>query len=581
MRVAMLTWESLHSVVVGGIASHVTELAASLRRLGHEVHVFTRRRPGQSGHDWIDGVHYHRCAYPGHSDFVEDVNNMCRAFVDHVFDVEDLVGHFDVVHAHDWLTANAMIWIKQGRGHKCVLTIHSTEYARCGNSFPGGRSQRIRAQERAGTYWADRILAVSHATKSEIMWMYEAPEWKIAVGYNGVNPHRFDIELDPGGIKRRYQIGPVNPTVLFCGRLTWHKGPDLLLAAVPSILKFYGNAKFVFAGEGEMRGELEARARHMGVADAVRFVGFRNGGELVDLFKMADVVCVPSRNEPFGIVVLEGWSARKPVVVSQNGGPNEYVSHEFNGLKIHPAPDSVAWGLGTIFADFDWGRWMGENGRRTVDEQFTWDKVSRSVLAVYFQALGWPAAPEQDRAGSVEAPAAPAKPAEAPVELAAQPPEPQSLKEDDKPACPLQAAAVLTLTSKSYAPFVSEALSECQRVLREAGLAAQIEANKASFEGPWDDVVAAIARCGRLLQQNGNGRSNFTVRLFAAGGDPAVARESEEIERLKWISAGSRGPRRARKPMRARQNRPMTVIESGTATAAASSPGQGSGDGSR
>ena len=66
-------------------------------------------------------------------------------------------------------------------------------------------------------------------------------------------------------------------------------------------------------------------------------------------------------------VVLEGGSARKPVVVTQIGGPNEYVEHETTGLKIFPTVDSVTWGLSTMFSDFDRARWMGENGRRTVE----------------------------------------------------------------------------------------------------------------------------------------------------------------------------------------------------------------------
>jgi glycosyltransferase involved in cell wall biosynthesis len=164
MKIAMLAWESLHSVAAGGVAAHVTELASALHRNGHNVCVFTRRGTGQSYYSRIDGVDYYRCSYPPHADFVEEVNNMCRSFVDHVFEVEDRFGPFDVVHAHDWLAANAMIWIKQGRSRKAVITIHSTEYGRCGNQFFGGPSERVRMQEHAGIKWADRVIAVSSAT---------------------------------------------------------------------------------------------------------------------------------------------------------------------------------------------------------------------------------------------------------------------------------------------------------------------------------------------------------------------------------------------------------------------------------
>ncbi len=385
MRIALLSWESLHSIPVGGVAVHVTELGAALERKGHEVHIFTRIGPGQRPYDRIDGVHYHRCPFNLNPDFVEESCNMCRAFVDHVFQVEDFIGPFDVVHAHDWLASSAMVWIKQGRGRKTCLNIHSTEYGRSGNNFFGGRSQRIREIERAGTYWADRVITVSRALKKEIQWMYETPEWKLSVIYNAVNLHRFDGWIDPKGVRGRYGIGPMDPLILFVGRMVVQKGPDLLVEAIPFILKFYPQARFVFAGDGEMKFSVEQRARHLNVSHATRFVGFKAGSDLIDLYKASDVVCVPSRNEPFGIVVLEAWSAGKPVLATVNGGPNEYVWHEVNGLKIHPNPDFIAWGIGTLFQNFEWARWMGRNGRIAVEAAFTWDAVSDQVLAAYRQ----------------------------------------------------------------------------------------------------------------------------------------------------------------------------------------------------
>jgi glycosyltransferase involved in cell wall biosynthesis len=384
MRIALLSWESLHSIPVGGVGVHVTELAAALERKGHEVHVFTRMANGQQLYARIDGVHYHRCPFRLDRDFVEEINEMCRSFVHYVFETENFIGPFDVIHAHDWLAANAMTWIKQGRGRRGILTIHSTEYGRCGNNFYGGRSGRIREMERAATYWADRVIAVSHALRNEIKWMYEAPEWKVSVIYNGVNLRHFDGWIDPGAVKGRFGMGPMDPMVLFVGRMVYQKGPELLVEAIPYVLGFYPYAKFVFAGDGESRFVAERRAHELGVAHATRFLGFKMGGELVDLYRACDVVCIPSRNEPFGIVVLEAWSAGKPVVATKNGGPDEYVWHEVNGLKIYPNPNSIAWGLGTLFTSFEWARWMGRNGRIAVESAFTWDAIADQVLSLYY-----------------------------------------------------------------------------------------------------------------------------------------------------------------------------------------------------
>jgi glycosyltransferase involved in cell wall biosynthesis len=170
---------------------------------------------------------------------------------------------------------------------------------------------------------------------------------------------------------------------LFCGRLAIQKGPDLLLEAVPGLLRYHPGAKFVFAGDGHMRGQLEHRARHLNVAHATRFLGHRTGQALIDLYKSCDCVCVPSRNEPFGLIVLEGWAAGKPVVASQVGGPNEIITHNFNGLKIYPTVDSIGWGLGTLFTDFERARWMGRNGRITAERFFSWDHIAETTEQCY------------------------------------------------------------------------------------------------------------------------------------------------------------------------------------------------------
>ena len=385
LRIALLSWESLHSISIGGIGAHVTQLAAALERQGHDVHVFTRK--GWDSHDQYDcihGVHYHRVPYHGHSDFIEDVNNMCRSFVSSLFKTEDYMGaHFDIVHAHDWLTSNAMVWIKEGKGRKCILTMHATEYGRCGNNFYGGPSACIRDHERHGTFCADKVIAVSNALKDEVMWMYNLPDWKVRSIHNGVNFHDFDYWCDPGGIKQRYGIGPVEPMILFAGRMTSQKGPDILLDAIPHILKFYGNAKFVFAGDGDIRGAVEARAHQIGISHATRFLGQKNGRELKDLFKATDCVVVPSRNEPFGIVVLEAWSAGKPVVATVNGGPKELIWNDVTGYNVHANPDSIAWGIGTLFSNFEHARWMGNNGRCAAEEMFSWENIANKTLGVY------------------------------------------------------------------------------------------------------------------------------------------------------------------------------------------------------
>jgi glycosyltransferase involved in cell wall biosynthesis len=171
---------------------------------------------------------------------------------------------------------------------------------------------------------------------------------------------------------------------LYVGRLSTQKGPDLLLEAVPGILEHRGDAKIVFVGDGDMRSDLEHRAREMGVSHAVRFLGaLPSGGELVNLYKSTDVVCVPSRNEPFGMVILESWAAGKPVVVTENGGPRYFTSHGEDGFVVYANSPSICWGINTIFGDFEHARWMGERGRVKAAYGFSWDALVRQCEDIY------------------------------------------------------------------------------------------------------------------------------------------------------------------------------------------------------
>ena len=383
MRIAFFSWESLDSVAIGGVAVHVTELSRSLAQLGHEVHLFTRRGAGQSEYERLQGVFVHRCGFDHHDDFTHEMWNMCRAFEHHFFTTRALVGDFDVIHAHDWMTAEMLTLIGKQCQARRLLTMHSTEYGRCGNNFYGGRSEAVRHSEWRGIFIAERVICVSKSLKDEICWMYQAPPDKVPVVYNGVRPELFDIVVDPGEVKNSLGIAPMDPTILFAGRIVYQKGVDILLNAIPYVLNHVPEAKFILAGDGEMRWDLEHSARARGLEPSLRWLGKVGHGRLRQLFRSCDAVCVPSRNEPFGIVILEAWSAHKPVVSTKNGGPGEFVEHDVTGFSVNDTAESVAWGIGQVFVDFPRARKMGDAGRKLVENKFTWDLIARQTVDVY------------------------------------------------------------------------------------------------------------------------------------------------------------------------------------------------------
>ncbi|MEK6797920.1 MAG: glycosyltransferase [Planctomycetota bacterium] len=385
MRIALLSWESLHSIAVGGLAAHVSELAAALSRRGHEVHLFTRMGANQTRYDFIEGVHYHRCPFDPNCDFVTYVARMCDSIAWHVAETEAHVGRpFDIVHGHDWLTTQALSRIKNEHRRPVMLTIHSTEFGRCGNAFRGDpTSVRIRHLEWEGTYIADRVICVSKALADETQWCYGVPGDKLSVVYNGVDVGKYDTAVDVRATRRRYDVGVDDPMILFAGRMAWQKGPDMLLETVPSLRAEHPRTKVVFAGDGDMRAGLEDRAGAIGSNGTTRFVGYQTGQPLIDLFKSSDVVCVPSRNEPFGIVILEAWSAAKPVVATRTGGPKEFVTENETGIIVDLSVEELRSGLGRLLADRSGAERMGRNGRREAERRFTWDHAASITEGLY------------------------------------------------------------------------------------------------------------------------------------------------------------------------------------------------------
>jgi glycogen synthase len=382
MRIGLLSWETMHSISIGGVAVHVSELADALQLRGHEVHVFTRPAYGDGGVYLVKGVYYHYCKFDFHPDFIEEINNMCRSFVYHFFAAEDHFGMFDIVHAHDWLASNAAVWIKAGRGTRMVLTMHSTEYGRCGNRFYEGNSGRIRDHERNGIQSADKVITVSHKLKEEICWIYEVPSSKVTMIYNGIHPYRYNGRFAAEDIRQQIQIGQTDPFILFVGRLTEQKGPDILLHSIPRVLQHNAAAKFVFAGDGDQKEMCQAISRDQGLDASTRFLGHINGHFLKYLFKASDLVAVPSRNEPFGIVILEAWNAKKPVLVTKNGGPPEFVIDNVNGLYMDLNPESAAMGIIEILDDQEKATRMGSNGHKSLN-MFKWDVIAEQTETVY------------------------------------------------------------------------------------------------------------------------------------------------------------------------------------------------------
>ena len=387
MRIAFLAWESLHSIRVGGLAVVATRLAEEVAKRGHEVHLFTRWAEGQTDYEYINGVHYHRCKFDPGQNLLWFAHNMSKAMVSSLHEVEKYRGKFDIVHGHDWHIVDALHDLKNEK-YPLVITYHSTEYGRNGGRFGDWwEFKEISGKEWYGGFIADKITTISQAMKNELCWLYKIPAEKIDVIPNAIDPRKYQVRVDPGRVKEKYGVHPLAPTVLFIGRVDHQKGPDMLVEAIPKVLSNRWDVKFIFAGDGGMRSYLERRANELGVGHATRFLGWVPYLEYLELLASCDIVCLPSRNEPFGIVLLEAWAAGRPVVATDVGGLGENIENFVDGVKVYPNPDSIAWGINYLLNNPETMKRVADGGREKV-KQFTWSNALIKLFDVYRAVLG-------------------------------------------------------------------------------------------------------------------------------------------------------------------------------------------------
>lgn len=380
MKIALFSWEARFGIEIGGVSAHVSDLAAALAALGHEVHLFTRQGPEQSLEDFIFGVRYHRCPAPRSTNFLEEIRAFNRSLEYYFREAARSCGGFDLVHCHDWLTLQAGEAVRNDC--RFVVTFHTTEWGRSGSWPEHGQAREIADLEAAATQKADAVIAVSHEVRRQVNLLYRCPDWKLRVIYHGIDLSRFTAtEEDAAGVRQTLRIAAGEPVALFVGSLHFRKGPEVLLRAFLDARKKIPAAKLVYAGEGEMLGRLQAEAQSDGSAEAVRFVGWPKAAQLQALYAAADVVCLPYRYDPFGVVALEAWAAGKPVIVSGDGAAAEIVYDKANGLRCSESGLTDA--LAGLLGEPEMARWMGRNGRVAAETAFSWQAIAEQTLNAY------------------------------------------------------------------------------------------------------------------------------------------------------------------------------------------------------
>jgi Glycosyltransferase len=358
MKILVLAWE-YPPRIVGGIARHVAELYPELVKRGHEIHLVTVEFGQAPRYEVVDGIYVHRVMIGPSHDFLHWVVNMNESMGRHGGKLLTEEGPFDIIHAHDWLVGDAAIALKHTFKTPLVVTIHATEHGRY-NGIYTDQQRYIHGKEMLLAYNAWRIIVCTNYMRLEVERALQSPWDKIDVVYNGIRAEKKqrDPDFDYQNFRRRFARDD-EKIVYYVGRMTYEKGVSVLLSAAPKVIQEMGDhVKFVLIGGGNAN-HLKRQAWDLGIWHKCFFTGFMPEDDLDRFQTIADCAVFPSLYEPFGIVALESFAARVPVVVSDTGGFPEVVRHGKTGIVTWANnPDSLAWGILEVLRNPDYARWL-------------------------------------------------------------------------------------------------------------------------------------------------------------------------------------------------------------------------------
>jgi glycosyltransferase involved in cell wall biosynthesis len=294
----------------------------------------------------------------------QEVQRYARAVVELVHDE-----HYDLIHAHDWMTYPAGLALREELDRPLVCHVHACEYDRSG----ARPDPRIVAVEERALRASDRVVCVSHYTAGVLSARFDFDESKVRVVHNGVE---IETTEDRPGPRRTIP----EPIVLFLGRLTGQKAPLAFLDVAALVLREESTVKFVLAGHGDLSRAVIERAAELGIARSVHFTGFLEGPEVVRAYAMADVYVMPSVSEPFGLAPLEAASHGAAVILSRQSGVAEVLA---SALRVdHWDVEGFARRILLLLRRPDLREALARGARREV-ARLSWGRAAVALERVY------------------------------------------------------------------------------------------------------------------------------------------------------------------------------------------------------
>jgi starch synthase len=305
-----------------------------------------------------------------------------------------------IVHSHTWYVQFAGFLAKKLWGIPFVLTTHSLEPLRPWKVEQLGNAYHLSSWiEHNGITQADAVIAVSQETRNDVLRWFPVDPDKVKVIHNGIDLDEYHHNPAMDALVAR-GVDPNRPYVLFVGRITRQKGIIHLVNAIPAIDPSIQVVLLAGAPDTpEIGREMSARVAEVsaGRADVIWIQEMLPRDQVIQYYSNAAVFCCPSVYEPFGIINLEAMACETAVVASAIGGTPEVVTPGETGILVDlelkpgtfdpadPARFSrgLAEGINTVALDSALREKFERNGRRRVEDHFSWTAIAGRTLDLY------------------------------------------------------------------------------------------------------------------------------------------------------------------------------------------------------
>lgn len=293
----------------------------------------------------------------------------------------------DVVHCHTWYTFFAGFLAKLLYGIPLVVTMHSLEPFRPWKQEQLGSGYYLSSWlEKNGVQHADRVIAVSAEMKEDIIKTYRTPPEKVAVIHNGIDLRQYRPVEERSFLD---ELGINYPYLLFVGRISRQKGIIQLLEAMERLDQF----RLVLCASSPDTPELEAEVRDkVNRNPRIKWINeMVPKDKVVQLYSHAQAFVCPSIYEPFGIINLEAMACKTPVIASRVGGIKEVVADGETGFLVSPDdPGELAAKIKLAMDSPELMAKFKENGRKRVEQYFSWEAIAARTVDLYRQLCGKP-----------------------------------------------------------------------------------------------------------------------------------------------------------------------------------------------